>query len=127
MGRNLAFFDKLEMFYKRKALITFDSLCAIGSTILEFILLFLCPCSAMAVESFTAVAPDVQVGKFFLSKGKVCFFKKKWFKIQLGNPERPESKCFTLKLVGLYFPVKSFPVKSLFSSKIQIVWMDTCS
>ncbi|KAL8212609.1 UNVERIFIED_CONTAM: Transmembrane protein 43 [Gekko kuhli] len=27
--------------------------------------------SAMAVESFTAVAPDVQVGKFFLSKGLI--------------------------------------------------------
>lgn len=29
--------------------------------------------SAMAVESFTAVAPNVQVGSFVLSKGKGCF------------------------------------------------------
>jgi len=29
--------------------------------------------SAMAVESFTAVSPNVQVGSFVLSKGKGCF------------------------------------------------------
>lgn len=29
--------------------------------------------SAMAVESFTAVSPNVQVGSFVLSKGKDCF------------------------------------------------------
>lgn len=29
--------------------------------------------SAMAVESFTAVSPNVQVGSFVLSKGKNCF------------------------------------------------------
>lgn len=34
--------------------------------------LFLFP-SAMAVESFTAVSPNVQVGSFVLSKGKNCF------------------------------------------------------
>lgn len=40
------------------------------SIMIEFLWkLFLFP-SAMAVESFTVTAPDVQVGRFFLSKGK---------------------------------------------------------
>ncbi|XP_054834124.1 transmembrane protein 43 [Eublepharis macularius] len=46
--------------------------------------------SAMAVESFTAVAPEVQVGKFFLSKGlieKIDNFKQ----MSLSNLEDPHA------------------------------------
>lgn len=45
-----------------------DSDCNSGSN--QGLSLFL---SAMAVESFTAVSPNVQVGSFVLSKGKDCF------------------------------------------------------